>query len=154
MNGKWSHSHAPTLASIYLGMLSSHLQNFIWQVNCMPTLQICYIAQNSLFQIWVVFSYNHSYFPMPCRLINGLSYFSFLFLSNIKKLFYSFPSVLITNSLIFFTEDPRELYFSSLLFLFTVAWEIAMIFNYIKIFVKLKINRHTVNIFQPKRLTS
>ena len=26
-------------ASIYLGMLSSHVQNFIWRVDCMPTLQ-------------------------------------------------------------------------------------------------------------------
>ena len=26
-------------ASIYLGMLSSHVQNFIWWVDCMPTLQ-------------------------------------------------------------------------------------------------------------------
>ena len=25
--------------SIYLGMLSSHVQNFIWRVDCMPTLQ-------------------------------------------------------------------------------------------------------------------
>ena len=29
----------PTLASICLGMLSSHMQNFIWQVNSTPMLQ-------------------------------------------------------------------------------------------------------------------
>ena len=26
-------------ASIYLGMVSSHMQNFIWQINSMPALQ-------------------------------------------------------------------------------------------------------------------
>ena len=35
MNGVQSHSYVPTPASIYLGVLSLHVQNFIWQVNCM-----------------------------------------------------------------------------------------------------------------------
>ena len=39
MNAVWLHSHTSTHASIYLGVLLSHMQNFIWQVNCMPTLQ-------------------------------------------------------------------------------------------------------------------
>ena len=39
MNGMQSHSHAPTHTSIYLGMLLSHVQNFIWVVSCTPTLQ-------------------------------------------------------------------------------------------------------------------
>ena len=55
----------------------------------------------------------------------------------------------------FFTKDSLEVYFSSsYLFLFTVIWEIATKINYVKIFLKLKINRHTVYIFQPSRLTS
>ena len=32
VNGVQSHSHAPTHTSIYLGMLSSHVQKFMWQV--------------------------------------------------------------------------------------------------------------------------
>ena len=39
MNGVRSHSRAPAHASIYLGMLSSHVQNFKWRVDSMPTLQ-------------------------------------------------------------------------------------------------------------------
>ena len=39
MNSVRSHSHAPTHINIYLGMLLLHVQNFIWQVNCTPTLQ-------------------------------------------------------------------------------------------------------------------
>ena len=38
MNGMWSCLHAPTRTSIYLGVLLSCVQNFIWQVNYMPTL--------------------------------------------------------------------------------------------------------------------
>ena len=37
--GVWSHLHTPTHASIYLVVLLSHMQNFIWQVNHMPTIQ-------------------------------------------------------------------------------------------------------------------
>ena len=32
MNGVQSHSHVTTHANIYLGMLSSHVQNFIWLI--------------------------------------------------------------------------------------------------------------------------
>ena len=32
MNGVQSHSHVPTHANIYLGTLSSHMQNLIWLV--------------------------------------------------------------------------------------------------------------------------
>ena len=39
MNGMRSHSHAPTHASFYLPLLSPCMQNFIWQVSCMLTLQ-------------------------------------------------------------------------------------------------------------------
>ena len=39
MNGLRLHSHVPTQASIYLGVLSSHIQNFIWQINRTSTLQ-------------------------------------------------------------------------------------------------------------------
>ena len=39
INGAWSHSHAPTHTSIYLGMLSLRVQKFIWPVNSMLTLQ-------------------------------------------------------------------------------------------------------------------
>ena len=39
MNGMQSYSHMPTHASIYLSVLLSHVQNFIWQVNCTPSLQ-------------------------------------------------------------------------------------------------------------------
>ena len=39
MNGVRSHSHAPTHASIYLGVRSSHVQNCICQVDRTPTLQ-------------------------------------------------------------------------------------------------------------------
>ena len=39
MNSVQSHSHTPTHINIYLGMLLLHVQNFIWQVNCIPTLQ-------------------------------------------------------------------------------------------------------------------
>ena len=39
MNSVQSHLHVPTHASVYLGMLLSHVQNFILWVNHMPTLQ-------------------------------------------------------------------------------------------------------------------
>ena len=39
INGVQSHLHTPTHASIYLGMLSSLMQNLIWWVNHTPTLQ-------------------------------------------------------------------------------------------------------------------
>ena len=39
MNIAWSHSRMPTHTSICLCMLSLHMQNFIWQVDCTPTLQ-------------------------------------------------------------------------------------------------------------------
>ena len=39
MNGMQPHSHAHTHARIYLGILWSHVQNFIWRVNHTPTLQ-------------------------------------------------------------------------------------------------------------------
>ena len=39
MNGVQSHLHILTHTSIYLGMLSLHIQDFIWRVNCKPTLQ-------------------------------------------------------------------------------------------------------------------
>ena len=42
MNSVRLHLHAPAHASIYLGVLSSHVQDFIWQVNCTPTLQQVY----------------------------------------------------------------------------------------------------------------
>ena len=32
MSSVQSHSHVPTNANIHLGMLSSHMQNFIWLV--------------------------------------------------------------------------------------------------------------------------
>ena len=35
MNGVQAHSHGPTNASIYLGVLFSHVQNFVW-VLCYP----------------------------------------------------------------------------------------------------------------------
>ena len=34
-----SHLHVPTHASVYLGMLLPHMQNFIWWVNCTSILQ-------------------------------------------------------------------------------------------------------------------
>ena len=40
MNGVQSHSHAPNHASFYLGVLSSHVQNFIWRVDRTPTPQL------------------------------------------------------------------------------------------------------------------
>ena len=44
MNGVQLHLHAPTRSSIYLGMLLSHMQNFKWQVNCMPIFQqVCLV---------------------------------------------------------------------------------------------------------------
>ena len=39
MNGVISCLQVPMHASIYLGVLSSHMQNFIWRINCMSTLQ-------------------------------------------------------------------------------------------------------------------
>ena len=42
VNDMQLYSHAPTHASIYLGLLWSHVQNFIWQVHCIPTLQQVY----------------------------------------------------------------------------------------------------------------
>ena len=39
INGVWSHLHTPMHSSICLGMLVSHMQNFIWQVNFTPTLR-------------------------------------------------------------------------------------------------------------------
>ena len=39
MNVVQSQLHALTHASIYLGVLSLHVQNFVREVNCMPTLQ-------------------------------------------------------------------------------------------------------------------
>ena len=39
INGVQSHSYSPTNASIYLGLLSSHMQNFTWRDNRTPTLQ-------------------------------------------------------------------------------------------------------------------
>ena len=39
VNGMQLHSHIPTHASIYLDVQSLHVQNFIWRVNSMPTLQ-------------------------------------------------------------------------------------------------------------------
>ena len=38
MNGVQLHLHVATYASIYLGVLSLHVQNFTWQVNSMSTL--------------------------------------------------------------------------------------------------------------------
>ena len=38
MNGVQSHSHIPTHTSLYLGVLSLHMHNFLWRVNGKPTL--------------------------------------------------------------------------------------------------------------------
>ena len=38
MDGVQLHSLVPTHASIYLGVLPSHKQNFTWQVNHKPML--------------------------------------------------------------------------------------------------------------------
>ena len=44
MNDMRSHLHTATHANIYLGLLLSYMQNFIWWVNCTPTLQqVCYV---------------------------------------------------------------------------------------------------------------
>ena len=44
MNDMRSHLHTATHASIYLGVLLSYMRNFIWWVNCTPTLQqVCYV---------------------------------------------------------------------------------------------------------------
>ena len=44
MNHMRSHLHTATHANIYLGLLLSYMQNFIWWVNCTPTLQqVCYV---------------------------------------------------------------------------------------------------------------
>ena len=71
MNGARLHSHAPTHASIYLGVLSLQVQNFIRRVNSTPTLQqVCSVA---LFQIihlqlqalsWVSFHKNPVYYKV------------------------------------------------------------------------------------------
>ena len=100
MNGVRLQWDAPSHTNIYLGVLLLPMQNFIWWVKCMLTLQQvcsvilshkihCSICQNLLFQIRVVFSHSYSYLPMPLRLI-VLSYF-FLPLSNIKKSVLQFP---------------------------------------------------------------
>ena len=39
MNGIWLYLHTPTHTSIYLGLLSSHIQYFVWGVNRTTTLQ-------------------------------------------------------------------------------------------------------------------
>ena len=39
MNGVQLHLHAPTHTSIYLGVISSHMQYFVWGVNRTTTLQ-------------------------------------------------------------------------------------------------------------------
>ena len=87
-----------------LGMLLLHVLNFMWQVNCMPTLQpasvLSYPFANNLYATsWVKSSYS----------IQPNSYFSFLFLSNIKKMFYNF---LITSSLIVFLRKIQKSYTS------------------------------------------
>ena len=56
MNDMQSHLHTPTHASIYLGMLLSHMQNFIWRVNHMPMLQqvCCYPFANNSFATMLI----------------------------------------------------------------------------------------------------
>ena len=54
MNGMLLHSHAPTHASIYLHMLSSHVQNFIWQFNCMP---VCSVSLSQIIHLYLMLSW-------------------------------------------------------------------------------------------------
>ena len=120
INGIQSHSQSPTHTMIYLGMPLLHVQNLIWRVNCMPIFQqvcsvtllqiihlqlhgwkwalqflvdidcrYCYIGQKLLcfkFQLFSLIVTHISLHHTGCR-----SYFSFLFLSNIKKFVLQFP---------------------------------------------------------------
>ena len=63
MNGLQLHSHAPTHASIYLGVLLLRLQIFIWQINSTVKLQqVCsvIILQIINLQLHIKLSF-HSY---------------------------------------------------------------------------------------------
>ena len=79
----------------------------------------------------------------------------FLYSSNINKFVLQFPLCINHHYLDnVFLQKIHERNTSVALFLFTVVWEIATKINYVKIFVELKINSHTVYIFWPSWLTS
>ena len=74
--------------------------------------------------------------------------FLFFYQATLKNLFYSFPSVLITNRLIFFTKDSYEVRFSSLyLFLFTVVREISKPGIFLPIFNFTLITCHNIMVY-------
>ena len=141
MNDMRLYSHMPTHTSICLGMLLLHVQNFICRVNCMPTLQqVCSVILLQIIhlqlhewkwalQILVDIDYRHCYIgqnlfsfkfelfslvsPYPIQ-TNCLSSFPFFFsYATLKNVFYSFPSVLITSSLIMhFSQKIQKRYTS------------------------------------------
>ena len=88
INGVRSHWHLTTHASIYSGVLLLLVENFICQVNPSPAFQ------------WVCFYpfANNSFATSTLNVVILLFFFSV----TLKRLFYSFPSVLITNNLILF----------------------------------------------------
>ena len=71
----WLHSHVPTHARIYLGVLLLLMQNFIWLVNCISTLQqVClvillHITNLQLHVSWVYICRN----PL-CYIVFGSKY--------------------------------------------------------------------------------
>ena len=90
----------------------------------------------------------HSHVPSHTSI-----YLSMLsFLSNIKKFVLQFPFCIDHFDVIL--QKIRKRY-TSLVFISVYRHlEIVMKINYVKIFVELKINRHTLYIFQPSDLTS
>ena len=112
MNDVWSHWHWPTHASVYLGMPLSHVHNFIWLVNCTPTLkQVCSVILlqtihlqlhewKLALQFLVDIDCRHCYIGQKLFCFN-FELFSIIFISpyTIQANGLSFSSVLITSSL-------------------------------------------------------